>query len=321
MRDGAKTLTFLADIYSVEKNSQVRAAMDGQRRTFNARRDSLASKTALLRERDAQVRTEIRGLRAQIAADDRQLVLIEEELSGIRSLVKRGLVARPRLLALERRAAEIGGNRGRNVAAVVRAQQSIGETRLKIEKLRTERLNEVVRELREVESQLQDLGERRSASSDVLSRTEIRAPIGGTVVGLKVATTGGVIAAGEAIMDIVPTDSRLIVEAKVSPQDIDIVRAGLAAQVRFTALSQRNSVPVDGEVMSVSADRLSDQFTPEGYYLARIGLPAAMQEFLGDVTLQPGMQAEVMIVTGANTALGYFMKPIAQSFNRAFRED
>lgn len=320
-RDGAKTLTFPADIRSVEKNSQVRAAMDGQRRIFNARRDSLASKTALLRERGAQVRTEIRGLRAQIAADDRQLVLIEEELSGIRSLVKRGLVARPRLLALEHRAAEIGGNRGRNVAAVARAQQSIGETRLKIEELRTERLNEVVRELREVESQLQDLGERRSASSDVLSRTEIRAPIGGTVVGLKVATTGGVIAAGEAIMDIVPTDSRLIVEAKVSPQDIDIVRAGLAAQVRFTALSQRNSVPVDGEVMSVSADRLSDQFTPEGYYLARIGLPAAMQEFLGDVTLQPGMQAEVMIVTGANTALGYFMKPIAQSFNRAFRED
>lgn len=121
MRDGAKTLTFPADICSVEKNSQVRAAMDGQRRIFNARRDSLASKTALLRERDAQVRTELRGLRAQIAADDRQLVLIEEEPSGIRSLVKRVLVARPRLLALERRAAEIGGNRGRNVAAVARA--------------------------------------------------------------------------------------------------------------------------------------------------------------------------------------------------------
>jgi HlyD family type I secretion membrane fusion protein len=306
---------------AAEKDTQVRAAMDGQRRIFDARRNSLASKTALLRKRDAQVRTEIRGLRSQIRADDRQLELIEEELAGIRSLVRRGLVAKPRLLALERRAAEIGGGRGRNVAGVARAQQTIGETQLKIEELKTERLNEIVRELREVESQLHDLGERRSASSDVLSRTEIRAPIGGTVVGLKVATTGGVIAAGEAIMDIVPTNSRLIVEAKVSPQDIDIVRAGLAAQVRFTALSQRNTVPVDGEVVSVSADRLSDQFTPEGYYLARIGLPAGIQESLGGVTLQPGMQAEVMIVTGANTALGYFMKPVAESFNRAFRED
>jgi membrane fusion protein, epimerase transport system len=320
-RDGRETLTFPAVMRAAEKDPQVGEAMDGQRRIFDARRDSLASRTALLRKRDAQVRTEISGLRAQIKADDRQLELIEEELAGIRSLVQRGLVAKPRLLALERRAAEIGGNRGKNVAAVARAEQSIGETRLKIEELRTERLNEVVRELREVESQLQDLGERRSASSDVLSRTEIRAPIGGTVVGLKVATSGGVIAAGEAIMDIVPTDSRLIVEAKVSPQDIDVVRAGLAAQVRFTALSQRNTVPVDGEVVSVSADRLSDQFTPEGYYLARIGLPAGIQEFLGDVTLQPGMQAEVMIATGANTALGYFMKPIAESFNRAFRED
>lgn len=320
-RDGAKTLVFPSDMRAAEKDTQVREAMDGQRRIFEARRNSLASKTALLRKRDAQVRSEIRGLQAQIKADDRQLALIEEELAGIRSLVKRGLVAKPRLLALERRAAEISGGRGRNVAAVARARQTIGETQLKIEELKTERLNEVVRELREVESQLHDLSERRSASSDVLSRTEIRSPIAGTVVGLKVATTGGVIAAGEAIMDIVPTDSRLIVEAKVSPQDIDIVRAGLAAQVRFTALSQRNSVPVDGEVVSVSADRLSDQFTPEGYYLARIGLPASIQASLGGVTLQPGMQAEVMIVTGANTALGYFMKPVAESFNRAFRED
>lgn len=320
-RDGAKTLTFPAVLQAARNEPNVRAAMDGQRRIFTARRDSLASKIALLRKRDAQVRTEISGLRSQIKAADRQLALIEEELAGIRSLVKRGLVAKPRLLALERRAAEIGGSRGRNVAAVARARQTIGETQLKIEELKTERLNEVVRELRDVESQLHDLGERRSASSDVLSRTEIRAPIAGTVVGLKVATTGGVIAAGEAIMDIVPTNTSLIVEAKVSPQDIDIVRAGLEAQVRFTALSQRNSVPVDGEVVSVSADRLSDQFTPEGYYLARIGLPAAIHETLRGVTLHPGMRAEVMIVTGANTALGYFMKPIAESFNRAFRED
>ena len=320
-RDGAKTLSFPPVLRAARGEPNVRAAMDGQRRIFKARRDSLASKIALLRKRDAQVRTEINGLRSQIKADDRQLALIEEELAGIRSLVQRGLVAKPRLLALERRAAEIGGSRGRNVAAVARAQQTIGETQLKIEELKTERLNEVVRELREVESQLHDLGERRSASSDVLSRTEIRAPIAGTVVGLKVATTGGVIAAGEAIMDIVPTNTSLIVEAKVSPQDIDVVRAGLPAQVRFTALSQRNSVPVDGEVVSVSADRLSDQFTPEGYYLARIGLPASTQASLNGVTLHPGMQAEVMIVTGANTALGYFMKPIAESFNRAFRED
>lgn len=320
-RDGAKILTFPAVLQAARNEPNVRAAMDGQRRIFTARRDSLASKIALLRKRDAQVRTEISGLRSQIKAADRQLALIEEELDGIRSLVKRGLVAKPRLLALERRAAEIGGSRGRNVAAVARARQTIGETQLKIEELKTERLNEVVRELRDVESQLHDLGERRSASSDVLSRTEIRAPIAGTVVGLKVATTGGVIAAGEAIMDIVPTNTSLIVEAKVSPQDIDIVRAGLEAQVRFTALSQRNSVPVDGKVVSVSADRLSDQFTPEGYYLARIGLPAAIHETLRGVTLHPGMRAEVMIVTGANTALGYFMKPIAESFNRAFRED
>ena len=320
-RAQAAAVSFPADMQARAQYPAYRTVMDGQRRIFAARRDALASKIALLRKRDSQVRIEIGGLRAKLKADDRQLALIEDELSGIRSLVKRGLVARPRLLALERRAAEIGGGRGGNIAAISRAQQSMGETRLKIAELRAERTNEVVRELREVESQLHDLRERRGASGDVVTRTEIRAPIAGTVVGLKISTTGGVVAAGEAIMDIVPTDDRLIVEAKVSPQDIDVVHAGLSAQVRFTALSQRNSVPVDGDVLSISADRLADQFTPEGYYLARIALRSDVQAALGGARLQPGMRAEVMIVTGANTALGYFMKPVTNSFNRAFREE
>lgn len=320
-RDGAETLSFPADMAEKAVDSAYRSVMDGQRRIFIARRNALASRTALLRKRDEQVRIEIGGLRAQLQADDRQLALIEEELRGIRALVKRGLVAKPRLLALERRAAEIGGARGQNIAAIARARQSMGETRLKIEELQIQRTDEVVRELREVESQLFDLGERRSASRDVLTRTEIRAPITGTVVGLKLATTGGVIGAGEAIMDIVPTNDQLIVEAKISPQDIDIVRAGLPAQVRFTALSQRNAVPVDGSVVSVSADRLTDPMMPEGYYLARVALAPGALAGLGGVTLRPGMRAEVMIVTGASTALTYFMKPLSNSFNRSFREE
>ncbi|MGB0632588.1 MAG: HlyD family secretion protein, partial [Alphaproteobacteria bacterium] len=121
--------------------------------------------------------------------------------------------------------------------------------------------------------------------------------------------------------DIVPTDDALIVEARVMPQDIDIVRPGLPAQVRFTALNQRNSVPVEGDVVSVSADRLADQFMPEGYYLARVVLSPDALGALGGVELHPGMRAEVMIVTGARTALSYFLKPITDSFNRSFREE
>lgn len=107
----------------------------------------------------------------------------------------------------------------------------------------------------------------------------------------------------------------------VSPQDIDIVRPGLLAQVRFTALSQRNSVPVEGDVVSISADRLADQFMPEGYYLARVVLSPEAMTALGGVELHPGMRAEVMIVTGARTALSYFLKPVTDSFNRSFREE
>ena len=320
-RDGAETLVFPDEIAGRAGEPDVRTAMDSQRRIFAARRDDLRNKTAILRKRDSQVREEIRGLEAQIAAEDRQLGLIRKELKGLQTLADKGLVTSTRLLALKRRAAEIEGGRGRNVAAIARARQSIAETDLKIQELRTSRLNEVVRELREVQSQIYDLNERRNAAADVLRRTEIRAPIAGTVVGLRIATAGGVIAPGEALLDIVPSNDRLVIEARVKPEDIDVVRIGLPAQVRFTAFSQRNSDPVDGEVTAVSADRLVDQLSPEGYYLARIALQAGGLSALGNALLHPGMQAEVMIVTGRRTALSYFMKPVTDSFNRAFREE
>ena len=192
-REGRADIVFPESVTVEADKPAVREAMEGQRRIFDARRQAIDSKIGLLRKRDAQVGTEIKGLQAQVRADDAQLRLIEEELRGIRSLVEKGLVAKPRLLALERRAAEIGGSRGRNIAAIARAKQTIGETRLKIEELKTTRTNEIVRELRAAEEQLQDLHERELAADDVLSRTQIRAPIAGTVVGMKISTPGGVI--------------------------------------------------------------------------------------------------------------------------------
>lgn len=320
-RDAADAISFPPDILARAAEPEVAEILAGQRGIFAARRDDTANKIAILRKRDGQVRTEIDGLKAQISAADRQLGLIGQEVDGIRGLVERGLVAKPRLLALERRAAEIGGERGRNVAAIARAEQSIAETELKVQDVRTERLNAVVAELREVQAQIYDLGERHNATRDVLARTDIRAPIAGTVVGMKIATDGGVISPGEALMDIVPRDDRLVVEARVRPDDIDVVREGLEAHIRFTAFSQRNLRPVDGDVISVSADRLSDRLMPDGFYLARIALRDDARERLRGASLYPGMQAEVMIVTGTRSALSYFLKPLTDSFDRAFREE
>ena len=158
-------------------------------------------------------------------------------------------------------------------------------------------------------------------AEDVLGRTKIRAPLDGTVVGLQVHTTGGVIGPGLPLMDIVPRYDKLVIEAQINPQDIDIVHPGLPAQVRLTAFSQRNILPVDGEVVWVSADRLTDENTGQPYFSARIQIVGDVSEALGGATLYPGMQAEVMIVTGERTPLDYLLRPILSSLNRAFREN
>jgi HlyD family type I secretion membrane fusion protein len=175
--------------------------------------------------------------------------------------------------------------------------------------------------LRDAQAELFDLAERLNAAEDVLRRTEIRAPLDGTIVGLQVHTPGGVISPGQPLMDIVPSGERLVVEAQVNPIDIDVVSVGLPALVRFTAFNQRNTVPVEGRITSVSADRLTDTAQERSYYQIRVELPADVLKTLGGAQLHPGMQAEVMIVTGKLPALEYFLRPVTRSLNRAFRED
>ena len=319
-RDGSAEIAYPQWLRQ-ETADKVKEVLSGQTSIFQVRAESLAGQTAILQQRIAQFDEEIQGLQGQIAAEDRQVALITAELKDLRKLVKKGLARRPRMLELERRAAEIQGSRHQNQARLARVRQQIGETELRISELKTQRDNEVVAELREVQSEILDLTERVRAAGDVMDRTEIRAPISGTVVGLQVHTAGGVIAPREALMDIVPSEDSLIVEARVNPIDIDVVRSGLPAQVRFSAFSQRNQLPVEGIVTSVSADSLVDDRSGEAYYLARIELTGDFRKMLDGAELTPGMQADVIIVTGERTALQYLMKPLVRSFDRALREE
>ena len=266
------------------------------------------------------MRAEATGLGEEIEAQDRQLALLEEEIAAFRALVERGVEGKPRLLALQRARAEAAGARARNRAQVARVEQKVGEMLLTIEELGNTRLNEVAAALREVEVRLSDLREGMASARHVLSRTRVLAPVSGTVVNLRVFTRGGVVGPGEALMEIVPAGDRLVVEARVEPMDIDSVYRGLPAQVRLTAFSQITTPALSGEVARVSADRLVDERTGAPYYEARIALDAG-QPGLADLKLQPGMPAEVMIVTGERTALEYLLEPIVASFGRALRED
>jgi HlyD family type I secretion membrane fusion protein len=319
-RDGRAEVQFPDNLVAQVSETKVIETLDGQINIFRARRKAIASQVKIQELQISQILEEIGGLKGQIRAENLQQKLIRSEIADLRVLVGKGLARKPRLLALQRRLAEIEGSRSRNQANIARAKQRIGEARIRITEIRTNLLNEVLVELRNVRAELFDLSERIRAAEDVLGRTDIRAPLAGTVVGLQVHTRGGVIAPGAALMDIVPSDEKLVIEANVDPIDIDVVHRGLEAQVRITAFSMRNAKPLKGRVMSVSADRLIDERTGQAYYRARIELTENPAKAFEGATLYPGMPAEVMIVTGARTALGYIFNPISSSFNRAFRE-
>jgi len=181
-------------------------------------------------------------------------------------------------------------------------------------------MNEVVTTLRETQQTIADLRERATASQDILSRIEIRAPVSGRVVNLQIFTDGGVIAPGAAILDIVPEDEMLVVEARVDPVDIDVVHAGLRAEIRLSAFRADEVPVIMGVVENISADSLIDKQTGQAYYTARVVL-AKGARLPKDKPLYPGMPAEVLIVTGERTALSYLFEPITRSLNRSLREN
>ncbi len=290
-----------------------------QNRIFRARAESLHNRTAIYRQRIAQLREEATGLTEEIEAQDRQIALLADEAESVRVLVEKGFEGKSRMLALERQKVEVAGERAQNRARLARVDQRVGETRLTIVELKNARLNEVVVELREVETRMSDLRESMSAARYELSRTRVTAPVAGTVVNLRVFTRGGVIGQGQPLMDIVPAGGELVIEARVEPTDIDTVYPDLPARVRLTAFSHLTTPPLSGTVLRVSADRLTDERTGTPYYEARVALDPGQPE-LADLKLQPGMPAEVMIVTGKRTALDYLLKPIVTSFTRALRE-
>ena len=291
-----------------------------QDRIFTARARSLANRRSIHDQRIAQLREEVIGLTEEGEAQDRQLTLITEESAGVRALVEEGHERRTRLRSLESDIAALTGRRARNRALIARVEQRIVEARLIIAELGNAHLAEVVAELREVEARMAALRERLRAARDVLSRTRVTAPVAGTVVDLRIFTQGGVIGRGQPLMDIVPADGKLVIEAQVSPTDIDSVYPSLPAQVRLTAYSHLTTPTLSGTVLQVSADRLVNEHTGVAYYETRVALDPD-QPALAELNLQPGMPAEIMIVTGETTALEYLLKPIVASLGRALREE
>jgi HlyD family type I secretion membrane fusion protein len=321
-RDGSKKISFPLELVEREEQyPEIAKAMESQRRLFDTRRKSLSGKIKVQRKKIRQYKEEIRGLQSQATSAENQIALLREEISVVKKLLEEGNAVRPRLLALERHVAQLEGERGEDLALISRANQSIAEADLNIINLRNDLMNLVNSELKDTQLQLSDLEERIRSSSDIMDRVVITAPIDGKITGMQFHTIGGVIAPGQPIMDIVPLNDKLIIEAKVKPNDIDAVREGMEARIRLTAYRARKVPTIIGKLIYLSADRFTDEASGLGYFLARIEVNPGEIEQIDHVELYPGMPADVLIVTGERTVLSYLFDPITDSFYHAFRED
>jgi HlyD family secretion protein len=320
-QQGQEQLLFSARLETARNESASAATvLKAQQSIFEARRQVFRSQVAVIREKRLQVDNEIVGLRAQETAVTQRTAIAREELDMVATLVNKGLERRPRLLNLEREVADLQGRRGEIAAHISRAEQVINESQATLLKLESDRQHEIAQSLREAQNQVFQLRERLRAAEDQLSRTQVKAPEDGVVTELRIHTPGGVIGAGAPLMDLVPRQDRLIVTARVKPEDIDVVHPGLNADVHLLPYNQRRAPRLNGTVTHVSADRLVDKRTEQPYYATKIRVQDTRMA-ANDIRIIPGMPAQVFITTGRGTVALYALRPLLDSFHSAFSED
>lgn len=318
-RDGSEAIRF-PDELTNDPAKSTRDALAAERGIFTVRTRNRDVERAISERRGEQLGSMIVGIKAQNAALEKQAKLIGQEHRSVAKLVAKGLERQPRALGLEREQAEIERDVAGNNAEIARTHLRIDEIALQNSYSETNFLNGVLDALTDVEREIADLEERLLVTGDVLARTTVVAPVDGIVVDLKVTTIGGVVQPGMVMLELLPTDDKLIVEARVAPDDIDVVEVGLPARITISAVNQRTTIPYPGQVISVSADRLVDQTSGLPYYLARVELADALPEGADVPALKAGMNADVMIITGERTLLEYLTAPIARSLRRALTE-
>jgi len=300
---------------------RIAEARQGQDRIFNARKNTRDGEIAVLGQRVEQLNSRVGGLTAQRTSDRRLVKSYTEEIDDLRELLSEGFADKQRLREMERSHEKIRGEIAELTAETASAKMQIGETQLQILQLTKEFQEDVVNQLGEVQATLFDIKERMDATEDKVRRTVIRAPDSGMILGLSVHTEGGVVAPGKPILDIVPQEADLVIDAQVSPIDIDRVQTGMMAEVRFSAFKQATTPKVDGKVANLSADRLINEQTGMPYYLAQVELTPESHKKLENLELLPGMPAEVLINTGERTLLEYLMQPVTNAFARSLIED
>lgn len=324
-REGSASLRFSAELDQLGQElpgneTRVQQAKQLQTQLFHTRRDGLRDELQAQDENIKGLQEQLRGLQGMKAARAEQSKWQDKELEGIRDLAAGGYVPKNRLYQLERGAAEIRGQLADTISSIGRVQDGIAETRLRQLARKQDYQKEVESQLTDIQKETATLRDRLAAQRYVLRNSTIRAPLAGRVLGLKIHTVGGVVQAGQPLMEVVPENQPLLIEAMVDPAMSAKVHPGLPVDVSFPALNQQTTPVIPGEVATFSADRLLDAKTGMPYYLAQVKVTPAGMRLLGDQQVKPGMPASIVIKSGERTMLRYLLKPVLDRMNLAFKE-
>ncbi|MBL0841444.1 HlyD family type I secretion periplasmic adaptor subunit [Pseudomonas mediterranea] len=300
---------------------RVREARDSEARIFQARRNSLQGEVGLQEKTIGQIEEQIRGFKTILASKQMLAASYQAEIVDLRALLAEGYVDKQRLREQERSLSRLQTEIAETQSQIAQARINVDEATLKILQVKKTFASEVAGLLGDARTKVYELRERLATLQDRDQRTDILAPESGMVMGMTVHTLGAVVSPGTALLDIVPANEELIVEAQVSPMDIDRIAVGKLANIRFSAFKNSTTPVVEGQLVQVSADRLINKDTGAPYYLARVALTDNGRQALGGRVLVPGMPVEVLINTGERTLLQYLMQPASNAFARSLIED
>lgn len=326
-RLGSRVITPPAAFAALEGDEKLDAdhALHLQQRELQARLFAISSQKAILNQRASQAAQMVQGYKGQVASSEEQARLINEELAGTRSLAEKGYASTNRVRALERTAAGLSGQKAELAAGAARAQDQIAETRMQALSIDSDHAESVAKELRDAQYQLNEILPRYLGMKDKLAGASIKAPATGQVVGLSVFTVGGVVAPGAKIMDIVPDDAGLVIEAQIMPDDASDLFVGQEAEVKITAMHERDLPILKGKVSRLSADSFSDERTGHRYFTAEVTVPPESMKAIEKVrgktgSLKPGLPVQVLIPLRKRSAFQYLTEPLTQAMWKSFRE-
>ena len=318
---GKTTPEFPSELMGRMSDPRVAGMIRDQQFLFTTRAQLYQSQTSVLNQRMDQLQSQIQGQQTQVSSVDTQIKLTQDEMAGYQTLYDKGFAPKPLILRYERSIADLSGRKGSLLSDIARLHQQMGETKMQMAANRDTRESQAAEGLRDAQAKLADTAPRLTAAKEALDQTVIRAPVDGYVFGLTQHTVGGVTGQGEVLMEVVPANAPIVAMVSIAPQDIDKIRVGMDAQVRFTGLNQRWNSPIHAKVLMVSADKINNEKAGVSFYRADLRIdPKELLKLKKNAQITSGMPVQAMIVSGKKTVMESLISPITDTLHGALHD-